>query len=224
MDTIDASKSRVFLDLLEYTGLPPEFVLKRCQYAKVELAILWKKKKSVPHFYKDNDLFIYDLTEYQMRLEHGKLVRQMVSQLKRLGLRKVLEFGGGIGEFSIICSENGIDITYHDLDGVIRDYAAWRFRKHGFSVKVSDKDPLEERWDAVNVMDVLEHLEDPGPIIRKLAKNADYIFCNPDQVLYNELYPQHISRFDISRDFEHVEAYLWKRKNSRKLLQASMSI
>jgi hypothetical protein len=209
---IDAGKSRIFNDLVEYTKLSPTLVIGRCKYAMVELAILWHKKKNILEYYTANDLFLYDLTSYQLKLEAMGSIKNMMEQIKLLKLSTVLEFGGGIGEFSLICKENGIDVTYFDLDGMLKDYATWRFNRHNLGIKISDKEPLEKRWDAVNIMDVLEHLEKPEITIEKLSWNARYIFCNPRQIRYNVFYPQHISRFDLTKDFEHVDGYLWKNK------------
>ena len=73
-------------------------------------------------------------------------------------------------------------------------------------------DPLSEEWDMINAMDVLEHLEDPSKVIADLAEKARYIFCNPEDIKYNVLYPQHISTFDLSPSFDRLDGYLWKNK------------
>ena len=142
------------------------------------------------------------------------LLNSMQAQLKEIGAKKILEFGGGIGEFSIRCAKNELDITYHDLDGPTKDYALWRFEKHSADVKIGSETDLDKKWDLVNIMDVLEHIENPRPIIEKLSKNAKYIFCNPTEVKYNVFYPQHISKVDLDGKFEHVKEYLYRSVNS----------
>ena len=211
---IDPQKSRLFKDLLDYTGLNEMLALRRCDYAVTELAILWDKKKSVLDFYREAELYIFDLTKYQLILESNQLVNKMINQIENLKLKKILEFGGGIGEFSVLCSEKDFDITYYDLDGEIKNYALWRFNKHQCDIKVAEKYPLDQQWDLVNMMDVLEHLENPQEVISDLSKNTDYIFCNPEEVKYNVFFPQHISKFDLGEYFELVEGYLWKNKNN----------
>jgi len=212
--TFRVDQSRIFKDLVEYTGLHPQLVAKRCEYSPYELAVLWIKKKSVIDYYKSTDLYIFDLTKYQILLEAKDKIEAMIKQIKDLGFVKVLEYGGGIGEFSIKCHENEISSTYFDLDGKTKEYALWRFKKHECSkITVADSDPLEQEWDLVNVMDVLEHLEDPDEIVEKLAKKAKYIFCNPEDIKYNIYYPQHITKFDLTKFFERLDGYLWKNKN-----------
>jgi len=211
---INISKSRLFVDLVDYTKIHPQLAMHRCEYVAIELAIQWKNKKDVLDFYKTSDLYIFDLTNYQLMLEHSGHVKNMIEQMKGLGVKKVLEYGGGIGEFSLFCCENGLDITYYDLPSKTKDYALWRFKKRGGDkIQIAESDFLGEKWDVVNIMDVLEHLEEPEPVIKKLAESAKYIFCNPENVLYNVYFTQHISKFDLTPYFEHVEGYLWKNKS-----------
>ena len=213
MDT-KIPKSRILKDLIEYSKIPPELVYERCKYAVYELAVQWRKKKSMLNFYRYSDLYLYDLTFYQMQLERHNLIKQMVQQIKNLKLTKILEYGGGIGEFSLLCHENGLRVNYYDLDGTIKKYAMWRFRKHKANkISIANKHQLDEKWDAVNIMDVLEHLQNPQAIIKKLSKNSKYIFCNPHQIEFNILYPQHISKFSLDKYFINIQSYLWKNKN-----------
>ena len=211
-DVIDISKSRIFNDLVEYTELPRNVVLKKLADSEKELAELWDKKISIIKFYQDNELYLYDLTKYQLILWHNKAIEKMIQQIKDLKLKKILEFGGGIGEFSLLCFENDLDISYYDLDGKIKNYALWRFKRHNKKINIEKQDCLDQKWDIINIMDVLEHLENPKEIILKLKENAKYILCNPEEIQYNELCPQHISKFDLTEYFDHIEGHLWKNK------------
>jgi len=209
---IDISESRIFNDLVEYTNLPRNIVLQKCADAEKELVLSWKKKKSIIEFYQNTDLYLFDLTKYQLILENNKTIENMIKQIKDLKLNKILEYGGGIGEFSLLCFEGGLDISYYDLNGKTKDYALWRFKKHNCDINIETINCLNKNWDVVNIMDVLEHLENPEEIITKLKKNARYLLCNPEKIQYNELCPQHISKFDLAKDFEQIKEYLWKNK------------
>ena len=215
--TLDPATSRIFQDLVEYTQLPAELALRRCNYATTELAVLWQKRKNVVDFYTNDNLYLIDLTKYQLILEHHKVIMNMVNQIKELQLVKILEFGGGLGEFSLVCAEQGLSPTYYDLDGPIKQYALWRFKKHQQdSIIIAEQNSWQRPWDVVNTMDVLEHLENPQEVITTLSRCARYIFCNPEDVKYNIFYPQHISRFDLTPHFERVKGYLWKNKQQLK--------
>jgi 2-polyprenyl-3-methyl-5-hydroxy-6-metoxy-1,4-benzoquinol methylase len=210
---VDPQKSRIFQDLIDYTKLNPELALRRCNYAATELAVLWNQKKDVKSYYQDSNLYIFDLTKYQLILERQGAIQRMVQQIKNLKLATVLEFGGGIGEFSLLAAKAGLDISYHDLDGKIKDYAKWRFAKHNTNVTMASEESLHKPWDVINVMDVLEHLEDPNVIIDFIGKNAKYIFCNPEDIRYNIFFPQHISKFDLTPYFQRLDGYLWKNRH-----------
>lgn len=217
METINVAEEKLFKDLVEYSKLPPKLCFERCKYAVRELAVLWHLRKpqnseDIINYYKKNeDLYIFDLTLYQLMMKEN--IKKMIEQMKDLGVKKILEFGGGIGEFTIQAARAGFDISYYDLNGEIKNYALWRFEKHGVNPKILDEkiDPLSEEWDLVCVMDVLEHLEKPGEIIEKIREKTNYIFVNPEQVRYNILYPQHINRYDLE-GFETVEGFLWRKK------------
>jgi len=213
--TINVTDEKLFLDLVEYTKLPVRLCFERCNYAFRELAALWHKKNPknqaeiLEYYRKNEELYLFDLTTYQLMMKEN--VKMMLKQMKELGVKKVLEFGGGTGEFTIQACQAGFEAAYFDLDGEIKNYALWRFKKHGVNPKVIDEktDPLAEEWDLVNAMDVLEHLEKPEEVIKKLKEKTKYIFVNPEEIKYNLFYPQHISKYELN-GFENIEEYLWK--------------
>ena len=224
----EVRESELYRDLAEYLmPVPEEIILERLKYSPIELAYLWHKRKaerkSTADFYRENDLYLFDLTVYQVLLESAGNIQKMIGQVCALGEGRsplrVLEFGGGIANFSIRLSrDSGLDLEtfYYDLDGPIKDYALWRMKKHnqGIGVFGESRDPFGEgKWDFVNVMDVLEHLDNPGPVIEKLAKSAEFIFVNPEEIAMDALHPQHISHYDISGDFRQIDGNLWKNKN-----------
>ena len=216
-NNIIVDRNPIFLDLIEYTKLHKDLAIKRCNYAATELAILWHSKKSVIDYYTSTDLYIYDLVRYQMILENAGDMEMMLNQVKKIGYPlKILEWGGGIGQFSLLISKDSV-CHYYDLDGPIRDFAMWRFAKsNGNDIIVHDEDPLDESWDIVMIMDVLEHLEDPEKIISKLSDKARYIICNPNKMIhYSIYYPQHISRYQekLEEFFDYIGENLWKNKN-----------
>ena len=65
-----------------------------------------------------------------------KILKFAKKLLEREGYCKVLDFGGGPGELSLLLHDIGCDVAYADLPGVISDFAMWRFRKYGASIKV----------------------------------------------------------------------------------------
>ena len=200
-------------DLVKYTNLPPYVVLKKCKTASKILASIWKERKSNIEFYTNNELYIFDLTMYQLMLEYDDCINKMILQIKEYGWKKILEFWWWIWEFSRLCNQNWINSTYYDLDWKIKEYALWRFNNHKCDdIIIWGGWVLDQKWDFINIMDVLEHLEKPEPIIEKLKQNTKYIFCNPVEIKYNSTFPQHISKYDIEKYFVHTSGHLWKNR------------
>lgn len=212
-----AERAREILnDLIEYTGKSEDLVRERCKYSTQEMVWHWDKYKDNPlEFYRDTDLYIFDLTKYQSILV--PTVNYMVEYAKEFKIKKVLDLGGGIGEYTLRLSIDAeCEVTYLDLKGSkTRAYAQWRFGQAGIDPKLLDEDAdwHSQEWDAVVAMDVLEHMEKPimQKALEAMRKNAKYIFCNPDQVRYNEIYPQHITRFTLE-GFERVDLNLYRNK------------
>jgi SAM-dependent methyltransferase len=209
-------EERLIKELSEYTGKSPWLCEQRTKFATLELAFLWDQYKNDPlKYYKETDLYIFDLTMYHIHLEKRGVHAWFEEQIRKYGWRDMLDFGGGTGEYTILAEQNGVSVDYVDV-GKTADFAKWRFKKYGINPHLRDdeynfdKDALH--YDCIVVMDVLEHLPDPEPMIKKLAECTEYIICNPDEIKYNEIYPQHISKVDLSPYFEQVEKYLYKRK------------
>jgi len=206
----------LYEELAEYTGRDLTLVTERCKGANIEQAWRWDElyKDDPLKGYREDDLYIFDLTHYQMRLREGGIHSWFGRVVRKHGWKKGLDFGGGIGENTIIAMNEGADMTFVDVrDGKTLEYAEWRFNEHGVNPKIRYEDfIIKEDFDFIVAMDVFEHLEDPEPMIKAVIEHTEWLFCNPDQVRFNWLYPQHISEFDITDHFEHVELYLWKRK------------
>lgn len=214
---------RIVEDLLEYTKLPKEIVTNRMNYAVVELAYRWHKHRgSTLSYYKNTDLYIYDLTNYQISLRgEPDMIQWMIDKIKELDGKAILEYGGGIGEFSLVCAEKGLLVNYYDIPSETREYAQWRFDKHdkdGWIIPVSSEQIINlNDWDFVNIMDVLEHLDNFQEIIEMLSKTTKYIFTNPDEIKFNVYFPEHISNYKLHLEkyFNHMDGYLWKNKNKK---------
>ena len=195
-----SERAKQILDeLIEYTGKPRELVVQRAKTAFVELAWQWHEKKDVLSYYRDSDLYIFDLTAYQSMLVPE--VNYMVEYVEREKIKKVLDLGGGIGEYTIrLMKEAGCEVTFLDLkDSKTMDYARWRFKKQGVkpTIVFEDYKWQNEMWDAVVAMDVIEHLENAEETIANLERKAKFIFANPGKIKFNDLYPQHISAYQL---------------------------
>ena len=201
-------------ELATYLKRPLPIVTERCKYAPIELAWRWPEyKDNVLDFYRENDLYLFDLTLYHDILMPGRGTHEWFCKIiQKYGIQTVLDYGGGIGEWTIQANKAGAKCDYLDVDGVMKDYAKWRFGRRGISASFLKEDDEFGTYDLIAVMDTLEHIPEPEPIIKKLSEKAKYIICNPEEIPYNWVYPCHVSRFDLTPYFEKVESYLWKSR------------
>ena len=205
----------LYKELAEYTGRNLNLVIGRCQIANVELAWLWEKYKDNPiEIYRTTDLYIFNLTHYQTRLQQAKNDVWFPYIVKTHGWKTGLDIGGGIGEQTILASGEGVQMDFMEIEGSkTMEYARWRFQKHGVRpIFRGENYKIDQDYDFIVAMDVLEHMEDPEPTIKAIHKHTEWLFCNPDQLKYNEWVPQHISKFDLTKYFNHEDFYLWRRK------------
>jgi 2-polyprenyl-3-methyl-5-hydroxy-6-metoxy-1,4-benzoquinol methylase len=215
--TDQAERARIILeDLVVYTKKPEKMVKDRCKYASTELAFIWDKFKDNPdEYYRTTDLYIYDLTLYQSMLV--QTVDYMVDFAKDLNLKEILDFGGGIGEYTLrLTKEAGARVSYMDMKlSETMNYAAFRFERHGIEPPMFAEtyEWWDRQWDAVCIMDVIEHLsqELADKTLERLRAKAKYIWANPEQLHYNEYYPEHITKYTLE-GFERVDLNLYKNK------------
>jgi SAM-dependent methyltransferase len=210
-------EERLIKELSDYTGKSPWLCEQRTKFATLELAFLWDQYKNDPlKYYKETDLYIFDLTMYHIHLEKRGVHAWFEEQIRKYDWKQILDFGGGTGEYTILAEQNGVKTTFVEM-GKTLEYARWRFTRYNVHPNEEDSNEdgsfdLNKKYDCIVVMDVLEHLPDPEPMIKKLAECTSFIICNPSEIKYSEIYPQHISHVDLTPYFTNVEKYLWKRK------------
>jgi SAM-dependent methyltransferase len=209
----------LYSELAEYTCREQVLVEARSIHANVELAWQFEKHKENPvAHYRNTDLYLFASTRYQMDLQFHGWYDWYKMQIENHGWKSGLDFGGGIGEQTILAYEAGVEkMTFLEVSSSPSYlYAMWRFKKHEIEPALlnEEDDGLGTDYDFVVAMDVFEHIENPQPIIEKVAKRTKYLFCNPDQIKYNWLFPQHISHFTLEPYFKQVELYLYERRQN----------
>lgn len=205
----------LYEELAEYVGRDLILVKARCKVASSELAYQWEYQKNDPiAYYRDSDLYIFDLTSYQNRLKENGMHVWYRNLIRNYGWKTGLDYGGGIGEYTIIACKEGVKMDFLEIEGSeTLKYARWRFEKYGVRpIFRSENFKITSDYNFIIAMDVFEHMEKPEPVIKAIAKHTKYLFCNPEQVKFNWYYPQHISKFTLEPYFENIGLYLWRRK------------
>lgn len=92
--------------------------------------------------------------------EQGFASVQHILRLKKLGVKRLLDFGCGFGSFIDMCSHFGLDAV-----GVDRSSA----RRQGAGSPIyAELDAIEGKFDAITMFEVLEHLDDPMGVLKEL--------------------------------------------------------
>jgi 2-polyprenyl-3-methyl-5-hydroxy-6-metoxy-1,4-benzoquinol methylase len=142
-----------------------------------DLASINKKdRQQIENWFKNNDKYIFELSDVHSRPTKNKITKQTIKILKRFKMKSVLDYGGGIGEESIMAAKNGFLSTMADLPSLTFDFAKWRAQLHGVRVdfiKIKNDQPLRKKYDAVTCFEVLQHLYRPDKVSKHIIEHIN---------------------------------------------------
>ncbi|MCD6490190.1 MAG: class I SAM-dependent methyltransferase [Thermodesulfobacterium sp.] len=128
-------------------------------------------RNRVIEYYKLTSRYLYELVRWESTFEKQDNFRRLYLFFKKHKIKKVLDFGGGVGGLCIYLKEQGIECDYLDVCGETFRFARWRFQRRGLKIKmfnVLDKWP-KDIYQAVVAYDVLEHLPNLEETMKKIA-------------------------------------------------------
>ena len=168
---------KIWSDIQDYTGLNKEDVdyYRNLQDTGVPLLRDWQHAKpdtyeQIRWFYVGTNKYIFELATFGPPLSPpGDPERYIGWEEKPHG--KILDFGGGIGTYSIELVFRGYDVDFLEINTLNRDFFRWRLRKYGLRCNViepfDNKGKLDElhyiktqTYGTIVLRDVLEHLID----------------------------------------------------------------
>lgn len=185
-------ESSLVSELAEYVGKTEEEVRRRCRSATEDLARVWNETspstpEKVERFYRDGDLYLYDLTRWHSLTEDDSAALSQVEAAEVAEshhARAALDFGSGIGSLGILLARRGLDVTLAEVNSELRKYSRHRFEKRGLSASFLDpasESVPKDAFDFVSAVDVMEHLPDPESALETLAaalKPGGTLFIN----------------------------------------------
>jgi len=118
----------------------------------------------VMEFYANTPNYMPELMIVGSTENKQKLTRFVLSYCIKEGVRRILDFGCGIGQDSIVASLNGLKATAADISGKTFDFAKWRFNKYSTNVNtviIKNDSSLINKYDAITCFEVLQHVSDP---------------------------------------------------------------
>lgn len=129
-------------------------------------------------FYRTSTSYLYDLTAFAMsgtKDPYRTALREHVPADARL-----LDYGCGIGSDGLRLLENGYEVAFADFDNPSTRYLRWRLDRRGVEAPVYDieTDDIPAGFDAAYAFDVVEHVDDPVALLRRLESRAGLIVVN----------------------------------------------
>ncbi len=129
--------------------------------------------RPITEFYATTDYYLYESTYWEAQADKQQEFRKLWLACRRLGLTRLLDFGGGTGGATRYFHKRGIACDYLDVPGRTFDFARRRIEKHNIPVRIfsalDPKAPPQGVYDGVMAYDVLEHLFDVPAALRQIA-------------------------------------------------------
>jgi len=197
-------------DIASFTGESSEHVLARMERGNEEFSELWTATavdvgdpRSVEGFYADQFVEAYELANWHAGRTSGSpplnYARAALLARER-HLRRVLDFGSGIGSGALCLSAAGCDVHAADVAKRLLSFTRHRFASRQVDLVAIDlasgERPRYQYYDLITCFDVLEHIPDQRSKLNELASylRVGGLLCvnlmndstNPDR-------PMHIS-------------------------------
>lgn len=208
--TYQPSQFTVIRDWSEFTGLSEPEIHFRIAGCLVHAAEEWNQTvdvnnhESVEKFYTQSDYLYEVLSSYSPHMRPFKepTLSEMLETGKQLAPKhgRVLEFGGGTGEFCLCLASHFEHVTYVDLPGRLMEFARWRFKKYDAPIEVietrADQGALpSDSYDMIFSDAALEHVLDLSywlKLLTSATKPNGYLYLKIDNQ-ENESFPMHTS-------------------------------
>lgn len=210
-------------DLSEYFSLSKKETIFYLKKATKLNADLWKtfnpkNEQEIREFYSFTPYSIFSLAYWHMK----RYQRDFRKKLVKYAYGHTLDYGGGIGDLSIELAKKGLSVSYADVEGKTFEFAKWLFKENNLVIPMIDlnKENLTQHYDTVICIDVIEHVSDPGLLLRDIGshikKGGSLIITNLQVEEILEDYPMHFKvEFDAkeylrSLGFQNKEfPWLW---------------
>ncbi len=196
-------------DIASFTDEPIEVVLRRMAEGLHRFKELWRRRtidardpESVAGFYREQFEEAYELANWHCGRANGAppLNYARAALFARAnGLRRVLDFGSGIGSGSLAFAKLGCEIHSADVARTLLQFVEHRFRRQRLTPRLLDLNatqPREGYFDLITAFDVLEHIPDQLATIRRLQsylRVGGYLLVNLMADSSDEDRPMHVS-------------------------------
>jgi len=190
-----------------------------------------RETDTIRKWYTETDFYVFDLLPYNGGPMFREKCQEVVSIIKKFGIKSVIDFGGGLGVMAIYLRQNtDCKVYYSDLkDGITYNFAKFLMRKF----EIDDIEMLGDtelfdsdiHVDCILATDCFEHIPNMEETFFKLTRHSFRIFH--DSTFYTDtIFPQHVYT-PSQLDFLNMCAlhnYLPSRESSKLLNRVYLRI
>lgn len=212
-----ARREQAIREICAFTGERPDDVLEKCEMAGLRAVRLWQKtsprtEQQVRSYYSDHDFYVYELIKTEFNDDRRELLAAVLDECEPG--KTLLDYGGGVGIFSLPLAEKGCLVTHLDLPGPLLEFARYRFANRGLDAKIiaaTSEEPLSQRYEIILSVFVVEHLVDPSRTLshleRQLAPGGKLLLAVDfeDHRESDELLPLHLTHLDREEYYVEIE-------------------
>ena len=128
------------------------------------------EEMGIERFYQETESYIYDLIDFNTEFRLDNLLHP----IKYARGLKILEYGAGLG-VSLVLLGDSHTTYYYDLPSKTQDFAKYINKNTGNKTIFIDtpEEALGLPLDLIICADVLEHLEDPMDLVKKITRSLE---------------------------------------------------
>jgi len=130
-------------------------------------------EKQIINFYKKLFYYIPELSLWSNT--NIGYYKTYIEWLQKYSWKTVLDYGGGIGDISIILKQLNFNPTHLDINGVLCKYVKQRFKHRNLDINtITISKPikqLDKQYDCIICLDVLEHIVNPLELLKIFTKH-----------------------------------------------------